>query len=175
MEKVISSKIVYECPIFRVEEAIVRLPDNSEAKRWYVMKDDAVFAICVKDEKILLIKEFRSAAKSYEWWVPSGGVENNENPKEAIVREIREETGLKPKNVVLIETFHSPSSIVKQKTHCFLATDFIEDPLESGEIEDKFIETSYLSIDEVKNLISGGEIRDNNILKGLRKIIAEKF
>lgn len=156
MEKTLSTKIVYECPIFKVEEARVELPDGSKAKRWYVVKNDAVIVICVRDEKIILLREFRSASQSVEWRLPAGGVKDGEEPVDAGVRETREEIGLEPLYIKLLKTFNNPSSTIKQKVHCFVATKFKENPLNSGEPEEKLNEIKELPFEEVKKLLNDG-------------------
>jgi len=160
MEKVISSKIVFECPIFKVEEAEVELRDGTTAKRWYVVKRDAVAVICLKNNKVILTKEFRSAAGSSQWRLPAGGVHEGEKPENAAIRETREEIGLEPLDVKLLKTFPNTSSTIKQNTHCFLATKFKDNPLDTGEKEEQEIEIKELTIEEVKNLLSNGEIPD---------------
>ncbi len=167
MEKTISSKIVYQCPIFEVEEAEVELPDGSRAKRWYVVRKDAVLVICVRDQKIIFLREFRSASQSIEWRLPSGGVEEGEEPLGAAIRETREEIGLEPLDLKLLKTFNNPSSTIKQKAHCFVATEFKQNSLETGEPEEKFNETKELTFEEAKTLLDQGEF-SASIEKSLR-------
>ena len=167
MEKILSTKIVYECPIFKVEEAEVELPNGSKAKRWYVVRQDAVLVICVRNNKIIFLREFRSASQSVEWRLPSGGVNDEEEPIDAAIRETREEIGLEPLDIKLLKTFNNPSSTIKQKAHCFIATQFKENPLDTGEPEERFNEIKELTFDEAKKLLEDGEF-SASIEKGLR-------
>jgi 8-oxo-dGTP pyrophosphatase MutT (NUDIX family) len=160
MEKVISSKIVFECPIFKVEEAGVELKDGSTAKRWYVVKNDAVAVVCLKDDKIVLTKEYRSASGNIQWRLPAGGVHEGEDPKKAAIRETREEIGLEPLDIKLLKTFPSTSSTIKQSIHCFLATRFKVNPLATGEKEEQDIEVKELTTEETEDLLNNGEIPD---------------
>ena len=157
MEKTISTKKVYECPIFWVEEAEVELPDGSRSKRWYVVRHDAVLVICVRNEKIIFLRAFRSASKSIEWRLPSGGVKDGEEPINAGIRETREEIGLEPLDIKLLQTFNNPSSVIRQRAHCFIATQFKENPLNTGEPEEKFNEVRELTFDEAKTLLDEGQ------------------
>ncbi len=173
MEKNLSSKIVYECPLFKVEEAEVELSDESTAKRWYIVKNDAVAIVCVQNGKIILTREFRSASGEIAWRIPAGKMEDDESPEETAVRETREEIGLEPLDLKLVQSFRHPSSYIKQGIHFFLATEFKENPLDSGEKEEEHIEIHRFSLEEVRQLIIRGEITDDKIVHCLRSAIPE--
>src|SRR5687767_10613843 len=100
MEKIISSEIVFRCPVFVVEKAEVELPDGRRQERWYAVKNDAVGIVAIDDQgKILLTKEYRSAAGEVKWRIPAGGLKDGETPENGARRELREETGLDAKNL----------------------------------------------------------------------------
>ena len=61
-------------------------------------------AIIVQDERILLVRRSNPPLQG-EWSIPGGLVETGETTKEAIVREVREETGLEIRIVRLAEVF----------------------------------------------------------------------
>ena len=58
----------------------------------------AVSAVIIKNDAVLLVKRGKPPLMN-SWHLPGGKVEDGENSKDAIVREVHEETGL---------TFHSP-------------------------------------------------------------------
>lgn len=66
----------------------------------------AVYGIIVRGDKILFVSE-----RSF-YHMPGGGVNLGETPEEAVVREVKEETGLdisNPKLVGSLSTFFTPS------------------------------------------------------------------
>jgi len=69
-------------------------------------------AIIVKGNKILLVKRARDPYKG-TWMFPAGFVNFGEHPDETLIREVKEETGLKTKNIKFIkvaQTIDDPRS-----------------------------------------------------------------
>ena len=70
-----------------------------------MIKNDLAYRPCVG---IVLIKKGKIFAgqrldyKSSAWQMPQGGIEDNESPKDAAFRELKEETGIKKKHIKII-------------------------------------------------------------------------
>lgn len=167
MERTISSRIVFQCPLFEVEEVAVELFDGSHAYRWHVLMRDAVMMIGIRDGKILILREYRSASQSVEWRIPAGTTHQGEDPKDAAIRELREETGLEPLDLEFFEIMRYPSSVIKQRAYIFFATSFRKNPLDSGDKEEELITVQDVSLEELKNLLSE-EAFSGSIGKALR-------
>jgi len=54
----------------------------------------SVYLMLIKDDKILLSRRFNTGFHDGEYSFPSGHLEGNENFKQALVREIKEEIGI---------------------------------------------------------------------------------
>lgn len=52
----------------------------------------AAYAVCVEGGRVLLARHLSSAGES-NWTLPGGGVEHGEDPFDAVIREVAEETG----------------------------------------------------------------------------------
>ena len=63
-----------------------------------------VGAIILRDQRILLSRRANPPLQG-EWSIPGGLVETGETTKEAIIREVREETSLEVEPVTLVEVF----------------------------------------------------------------------
>jgi len=76
------------------------------------------YGIVIKDNKVLLSKQF---GDSYD--LPGGGVDLGEDPKAAVVREVKEETGIDaidPKNLGVENSFFHSAHGNKKSYHSIL-------------------------------------------------------
>lgn len=116
-------------------------------------KLSGISMVCIRDGKLLLLREFRMGVNQYVYNLCAGMVEAGESIEEAMSRELYEETGLRIKRVIdiLPESFAAVgiSDIVNKII--FLEVE--------GEIEDhtsanEEIEAAFYSKDEVSRLIN---------------------
>jgi ADP-ribose pyrophosphatase YjhB (NUDIX family) len=54
----------------------------------------AAYAVVIRDDRILLSRLSESVTTEELWTLPGGGLEHGEHPRDAVVREVYEETGL---------------------------------------------------------------------------------
>lgn len=54
----------------------------------------SAYVVCVRDDAVLLVRSSALAPHPDLWGLPGGGIDHGEHPRDAAVRETREETGL---------------------------------------------------------------------------------
>lgn len=91
----LSSSYLYKTPFGNLRKDTCELPDGHIIQDYYVNEySDWVNAIVLtKNQEIVLVKQYRHAAQSSFIEVPAGKPEKDESYEEAIIREVREETG----------------------------------------------------------------------------------
>lgn len=92
-EKKLSGETVYNGKILTLEVDEVELPDGKKAKRECVRHNGGAAVLCVINDEILLVKQFRYLYGKEIYEIPAGKLEKNENPVMAAARELEEETG----------------------------------------------------------------------------------
>ena len=111
----------------------------------------AVYALLMKDNKILLLRRFNTGWQDGNYGLPSGHLEADENLIEATLREMEEEVGVKSKkeDVEFVHTMHRKSVYVD---FYFLVKNW-EGEVQNMEI-DKCDDLSWFNLDSLpENII----------------------
>ena len=90
----------------------------------------------IKDDKVLMVYVVQPTR--HFWTLPGGGIENGETPKEACVREFKEETGLDVSVKKFLFRYSSQRPEKISTTDCFLVTTEDLSNLKLGTDPDKF-------------------------------------
>ncbi len=91
-------------PWYEQIEKTVLLPYETEERLYYSIKPpDYVTALTRSTEgKFIILRQYRPAIEDYTFELPSGHKEEGETPEQAIIRELKEETGCEAKTVTLL-------------------------------------------------------------------------
>lgn len=97
--KVISSRLLASSWRINFFEDTLKYSKGGEEFK-YARITSPSFALAVasrsSDGKLALIRQYRPGARKFFWELPTGMVEENEEPIDAIKREFREEVGYEP-------------------------------------------------------------------------------
>jgi len=157
--KIVSSREVYSCGLFRVTEDKAVDKTGWEIKRSVVRHlGSAVMMPVDEKNRILLVRQYRLPAGQFLWELPAGKIDEGENALQAAKRELGEETGLKAKKWKRLTTFFPSPGYVEEKMTIFLATDLTQG--EAHPMDDERIETRWFSKKELQEAIRTNKITD---------------
>ena len=172
-EKTLSSKVIYKGRILTLRVDTVKTADGRRSTREIIEHAPCVAVVPVDaEDNVLLVRQFRLAAGKDLLEIPAGGIEPNESPEAAVVREMREETGLRPDKVKRLTGFFLSPGFSSEYLHLFLASEFEHDPLSAEDTAS--IELVKTPISEIKELINSGKIEDGKSVAGLLMFLALK-
>jgi ADP-ribose pyrophosphatase YjhB (NUDIX family) len=82
-----------------------------------------VVVVPVRDDSILLLKNYRHAVGQHVWELPRGFLEDGEDPAIAALRELEEETGLvcSPEMLIDLGSFYPEPGILRARVALFAA------------------------------------------------------
>jgi ADP-ribose diphosphatase len=108
-------------------------------------------------DKILVIKSYRHIVDSLQFEIPSGYIEDGESPKDAAIREFKEETGYSASKILFVGEYTLDYSMFEQKGYIFAAYGLLQNqPQHLGLMESIKIES--LTIDHIKEMLLNGKI-----------------
>ena len=163
--KIVSSKEVYSCRLFRVTEDEATDRTGWKIERSVVRHAGSAVMMAVDDkDRILLVRQYRLPAGQYMWELPAGKVDEGETAAQAAKRELIEETGLRAKKWKKLTTFYPSPGFVEEKMTIFLATGLTQG--EARPMEDERIETRWFTKKELKEWIGKNKIIDGKTMIG---------
>lgn len=151
--KVLESKYIH--PRFRVDRSELA---NGKLINAMVMEFDTwanVLAI-TKDQKVVLVKQYRHGIKEVLLELPGGVVEDDESPLDGIKRELLEETGYTGDVFIDIGNFYPNPAGQTNTLHCFLALD-VEKVAEQSLDEAEDLEVDLIPLNELIEITKRGE------------------
>lgn len=165
-EKTLSSQTVFDGHVFSIRIDSVIAAGGVKKQREIVVHNGAVAMVAVDDrDNILLVRQFRTAAGRILLEIPAGTIEPGESPEETVPRELREETGYRPGNIVKLGAFYASPGFCTEIIHVFLTTDLVPDRINAEDTAE--IELTCVPLQEARNLIADGSICDAKSVAGI--------
>lgn len=172
-EKTISSKIMYEGKVVKVIKDDIELYDGRKSFREVVVHNGGVVIIALNGNNILLVQQYRYPIKSVNLELPAGKLEIGENPDEAAIRELEEETGYKASNWKSLGYINTTPGICTEKLYLYLATGltYVGAHPDEGEV----IQCMEYSLPDVLDMILNNKINDAKTICALQRAFCKEF
>lgn len=164
--KAIRSKVVFKGKVFSVRRDLVLEPSGVKATRDVIAHSGSVVVMPVLDDgKIVLIRQYRYAARQYLWELVAGRIDEGENVKQAAARELIEETGLRAKKMRVFMDFWPSPGFLEERMFVLLAQGVTEGVAEPE--EDERIEAKAFTRAELEKMLQTGALRDAKTISSL--------
>jgi ADP-ribose pyrophosphatase len=153
--QLLASRRLFEGRVFNVRSDDVRYPDGAEQHLDIVEHGVSLGIVATPSPReIVLVRQYRHAARSLLWEIPAGSADPGESPIDGAKRELREETGYTAGHIRPIGSVWTSPGFCSEVMHFFHA-----DRLTAGEPsfdDDERIEIGCFEIAAAWRLVAEG-------------------
>tara|TARA_B100001250_G_scaffold261380_1_gene225164 strand:+ start:1891 stop:2436 length:546 start_codon:yes stop_codon:yes gene_type:complete len=162
--------------IFTMRELVAKSPRTGKNHRFVLLDgSDWINVIAITaDEKIVMVRQYRFGTSNFELEIPGGIIEDGEEPIEAGIRELREETGYIGSDPKYLGYVDPNPAFQTNKCHTILIQNckkVDEQDLDPGED----IEVEVTNQKVIQKYIDEGTIRHSLVLSAFRLYEIEKI
>ncbi len=173
IEKRLSGETIFEGHVVKLVKDKVLCPNGNESFREIVRHNGGAAVLCINEnEEILLVKQFRYAYDEVMYEIPAGKLEKNEDPLLAAKRELEEETGNKADSLDFLGAIYPTCGYSSEIIYLYLAKNCKKTQTHFD--DDEVIESKFYKLDDVKNMILNGEIKDAKTICALSYYLMRK-
>ena len=165
--KILSTKTLFEHGNLHVMEDTVELQNGKQSTYVYNLSEtDSVIIIAINSHGDLLVqREYSHPTHKVLWQLPGGSMQKGEEIITAAQRELSEESGYASHTSKVLGFFYTNNRRTSKKQHVVLCHDLYEHKLQ--EDEDEVIESTWITIKNVRQMITDGKIENINMLAAL--------
>ena len=166
--KLTKSKSLVDTPWLKINDNNYLLPDGKKVEHYYqLVRKNYVLVLVQNDQgQILVEKQYRWGVDDFVLEIPAGFINDQENPVDAAIREVKEETGYLLKDVELVgEIYPQPAFCTM---HAFIVTAKATGLTTSTpEPDEEQIQFTFFDLDRIKRDIKDGRIKDMGFISAL--------
>ena len=158
-EKTLKENVMFEGRIFTVRKDDVELPNGHRSIREAAYHNGGVcVAPLTADDELIMVRQFRYPYKEVILELPAGKLEKGEDPYDAGMRELEEETGFVTDKMESLGKFYPTPGYCSEIIHLYYADnlEFRKQNLD----EDEFLDVERIKLEEAVRMVMNGEIRD---------------
>ena len=161
-EEILSSDAVYRGNFLQLDDVTLRLPNGSIAHHDVIRHPGAVAIIALRDDKIILVRQYRTALERITLEIPAGKLERGEDLESCARRELEEETGFQAGSLEYLLPVAVAAGYSDEVIHLFRATDlhFVA----AHPDDDEFVAVEMIPVSEFIAACQAGKIEDSKTL-----------
>jgi ADP-ribose pyrophosphatase len=167
--KVLSSRVAFRGPVFKVVADEVIEPNGVKARRDVVRHQGSVVVMAVDDSKdeprVLLVRQYRYAANDELWELPAGRIDEGETELEGAKRELGEETGYSAEKWKRALHFFVSPGFMDETMAIYLARELTRG--QAHPEEDEVIAKRFFPLSTLVRMAMSGKLRDAKTISGI--------
>ena len=158
-------------PVVEVTEDIVSLPNGATSVREVVHHPGGVCVAAVDgDGNVAVVRQYRYPFGQVLLELPAGKLEKDEDPFDAVKRELSEETGLEADTWRDLGFIYVSPGISTEKLYLYLATDLRQGKAHPDPNE--FLDVEKMPLSELAQMAMDGRVHDAKTVVGALKALA---
>jgi len=163
-ETATATERVFDGRLLKVDRVQVNLDDGTTASREIVRHPGAAVVLCRKpDGTFVFVRQFRFAAGGDLLEAVAGTLDPGEDPAACAQREVAEETGYQPLELISLGAAYPAPGYTEERLHFFFAT-VPETPGHQAPDDDERVEVVELTASRIEEMIARGELNDAKTL-----------
>ena len=170
-EKALKKETVYRGKKFDFCSDEVLLPNGDTAKRDYIAHPGGVTVAALdENNELYFVRQFRYPYGRVILELPAGTLEKGENPLDAGIRELKEETGAVCSELFSLGEFYSSAGYSDEVIYLYYAR--VESVGAQELDEDEFINTVKIPLKKAVEMVLSNEIKDGKTQAAVLKLAA---
>lgn len=160
----ISRARVYTGRQINVDIDTVRFP-NGETGEMEIVRHPGASAVVPfltdprgDDPQMLLIRQYRYAARGFVYEIPAGKLDGGEDPLVCARRELQEETGCTAERIDRVYSFFTTPGFTDEVIHAFVASGLTRG--DTAHEKDEFMSIETVNLSRALEMIRTGELND---------------
>jgi len=157
--QILHSQYISEHPYFTARKDAYKLESGKVVDPYFLveMPPSATAMAITEQQEVILIKQYRHPIGEVCLELPGGFIEPDEDPVDAIKREVLEETGYVFKEVQTLPVTFANPGVLNNRTHLFLLTGGIKSDVRHLD-ENEEIEILLQPLEEMSQLLRQGAL-----------------
>lgn len=171
-EEVISTEKIYSGKILNLRRDKVKAKDGITYREIVEHNGAVAMVVFTNDGKFIVEKQYRAPVGDFMIEIPAGKIDPGEDPREAAIRELKEETGYTARSIEELTAFYPTVGYSEEVIHLYLCTDLIAGDRHLDTHED--IDLMEMTYEDLMEMFFGKERTRAMDSKSLIGIMAAK-